>query len=91
MSYATHQTNPTLLPTLDAQVFDANFITLATRAMLGGPAKAYNISLIDIDYVAVKARDTHTHTVLFFFLFSVRHACACIRACMHVRNGPLHP
>ena len=37
------------------QVFDANFITLATRAMLGAPCKAYNISLIDIDYVAVKA------------------------------------
>lgn len=35
-------------------MFDANFITLATRAMLGAPAKPYNISLIDIDYVAVK-------------------------------------
>lgn len=38
-----------------SKVFDANFITLATRAMLGVPTKAYNISLIDIDYVAVKA------------------------------------
>lgn len=38
-----------------SKVFDANFITLATKAMLGVPTKAYNISLIDIDYVAVKA------------------------------------
>jgi carbamoyl-phosphate synthase/aspartate carbamoyltransferase len=36
-------------------VFDANFITLATKAMLGVPTKAYNVSLLDIDYVAVKA------------------------------------
>jgi hypothetical protein len=42
------------------QVFDANFITLATRAMLGAPAKPYNISLIDIDYVAVKV---HMHAI----------------------------
>jgi len=38
-----------------SKVFDANFITLATKAMLGVPCKSYNISLIDIDYVAVKA------------------------------------
>jgi hypothetical protein len=38
-----------------SKVFDANFITLATKAMLGVPTKSYNISLIDIDYVAVKA------------------------------------
>lgn len=38
-----------------SKVFDANFITLATKCMLGVPVKSYNISLIDIDYVAVKA------------------------------------
>ena len=38
-----------------SKTFGANFITLATKVMLGIPCKAYNISLIDIDYVAVKA------------------------------------
>ena len=38
-----------------SKVFDANLITLATKAMLGITPKPYNISLIDIDYVAVKA------------------------------------
>ena len=32
-----------------------NFISLATRAMCGLPAKPYRISLLDIDYVCVKA------------------------------------
>mmetsp|Transcript_1021 Transcript_1021/g.2283 ORF Transcript_1021/g.2283 Transcript_1021/m.2283 type:complete len:1535 (+) Transcript_1021:154-4758(+) len=32
-----------------------NFISLATRAMCGLSAKPYNISLLDIDYVCVKA------------------------------------
>ena len=38
-----------------SKTLNCNFITLATRAMLGVPAKPYNISLMDIDYVAVKA------------------------------------
>ncbi|CAN0213212.1 unnamed protein product, partial [Phaeothamnion confervicola] len=38
-----------------SKTLDANFITLATKVMLGVPVKAYNISLLDIDYVAVKA------------------------------------
>lgn len=38
-----------------SKTFDANFITLATKVMLGIPCKAYSISLIDYDYVAVKA------------------------------------
>lgn len=33
----------------------ANFISLATRAMCGLNVKPYNISLLDIDYVCVKA------------------------------------
>ena len=38
-----------------SKTFDVNFITLATKVMLGYPCKAYNISLYDYDYVAVKA------------------------------------
>ena len=38
-----------------SKTFDMNFITLATKAMLGYHVKPYNISLYDIDYVAVKA------------------------------------
>ncbi|KAG5187780.1 multifunctional pyrimidine synthesis protein [Tribonema minus] len=38
-----------------SKTLDANFITLATKVMLGMPVKPYRISLLDIDYVAVKA------------------------------------
>jgi hypothetical protein len=38
-----------------SKTLNMNFITLATKVMLGYPCKAYNISLIDYDYVAVKA------------------------------------
>ena len=38
-----------------SKTFDANFITLATKAMLGYPVKPYVISLYEYDYVAVKA------------------------------------
>lgn len=38
-----------------SKTFDANFIALATRVMLGHHCKPYDISLYDKDYVAVKA------------------------------------
>ncbi|CAN0495194.1 unnamed protein product [Laminaria digitata] len=38
-----------------SKTLDCNFITLATRVMLGVKTAPYNISLLDIDYVAVKA------------------------------------
>ena len=38
-----------------SKTFHANFISLATRAMCGLSVKPYNISLLDIDYVCVKA------------------------------------
>mmetsp|Transcript_32767 Transcript_32767/g.72153 ORF Transcript_32767/g.72153 Transcript_32767/m.72153 type:complete len:1504 (+) Transcript_32767:197-4708(+) len=38
-----------------SKTFDVNFITLATKVMLGHPCKPFNISLYDYDYVAVKA------------------------------------
>lgn len=38
-----------------SKTLNANFITLATKVMLGLPCKAYNISLADYEYVAVKA------------------------------------
>ena len=38
-----------------SKTLDANFITLATKAMLGLPCKPYAISLYEYDYVAVKA------------------------------------
>lgn len=38
-----------------SKTFDKNFITLATKVMLGYPCKPYSISLYDYDYVAVKA------------------------------------
>jgi len=38
-----------------SKTLDVNFITLATRAMLGVEVKPHNISLLDIDYVGVKA------------------------------------
>ena len=38
-----------------SKTFDANFITLATKVMLGYPCKPYSINLYDYDYVAVKA------------------------------------
>jgi carbamoyl-phosphate synthase large subunit len=38
-----------------SKTFDVNFITLATKVMLGYPCKPFNISLVDYDYVAVKA------------------------------------
>ncbi|KAJ1460559.1 hypothetical protein M885DRAFT_509598 [Pelagophyceae sp. CCMP2097] len=38
-----------------SKTLNANFISLATRVMLGVPAKPYVISMMDIDYVAVKA------------------------------------
>jgi len=38
-----------------SKTFDVNFITLATKVMMGYPCKPYNISLYDYDYVAVKA------------------------------------
>lgn len=37
-----------------SKTLDCNFITLATRVMLGVKTAPYNISLLDIDYVAVK-------------------------------------
>lgn len=38
-----------------SKTLHANFISLATRAMCGLNVKPYNISLLDIDYVCVKA------------------------------------
>ena len=38
-----------------SKTFDSNFITLATKVMLGYPCKPYSINLYDYDYVAVKA------------------------------------
>eukprot|EP00602_Paraphysomonas_sp_CaronLab_P004988 CAMPEP_0185029084 /NCGR_PEP_ID=MMETSP1103-20130426/15178_1 /TAXON_ID=36769 /ORGANISM="Paraphysomonas bandaiensis, Strain Caron Lab Isolate" /LENGTH=1476 /DNA_ID=CAMNT_0027563701 /DNA_START=111 /DNA_END=4541 /DNA_ORIENTATION=- len=38
-----------------SKTLDANFITLATKVMMGYECRPYNISLIDYDYVAVKA------------------------------------
>eukprot|EP00599_Poterioochromonas_sp_BG-1_P014407 CAMPEP_0173162894 /NCGR_PEP_ID=MMETSP1105-20130129/19587_1 /TAXON_ID=2985 /ORGANISM="Ochromonas sp., Strain BG-1" /LENGTH=1492 /DNA_ID=CAMNT_0014082827 /DNA_START=54 /DNA_END=4533 /DNA_ORIENTATION=+ len=38
-----------------SKTFDNNFITLATKVMMGYPCKPYNISLYDYDFVAVKA------------------------------------
>mmetsp|Transcript_69997 Transcript_69997/g.158248 ORF Transcript_69997/g.158248 Transcript_69997/m.158248 type:complete len:1336 (-) Transcript_69997:184-4191(-) len=38
-----------------SKTLNANFIKLATKAMLGLPVKPYQISLGDIDYVGVKA------------------------------------
>mmetsp|Transcript_29219 Transcript_29219/g.52927 ORF Transcript_29219/g.52927 Transcript_29219/m.52927 type:complete len:1542 (-) Transcript_29219:127-4752(-) len=38
-----------------SKTLHANFISLATRAMCGLSVKPYNISLLDIDYVCVKA------------------------------------
>ena len=38
-----------------SKTLDANFITLATKVMLRYPCKSYNISLIDYEYVSVKA------------------------------------
>ena len=38
-----------------SKTLKANFISLATRAMCGVNVKPYNISLLDIDYVCVKA------------------------------------
>ena len=38
-----------------SKTFDVNFITLATKVMLGYPCKPYSINLYDYDYVAVKA------------------------------------
>jgi len=38
-----------------SKTFDFNFISLATKAMAGLPTKAGSISLVDLDYVGVKA------------------------------------
>jgi carbamoyl-phosphate synthase/aspartate carbamoyltransferase len=38
-----------------SKTLNANFISLATKAMCGLPAEPYRISLLDIDYVCVKA------------------------------------
>jgi carbamoyl-phosphate synthase/aspartate carbamoyltransferase len=38
-----------------SKTFHVNFISLATRAMCGLSVQPYNISLLDIDYVCVKA------------------------------------
>mmetsp|Transcript_27737 Transcript_27737/g.66897 ORF Transcript_27737/g.66897 Transcript_27737/m.66897 type:complete len:1559 (+) Transcript_27737:247-4923(+) len=38
-----------------SKTFNRNFISLATRAMTGLDVKPYNINLLDIDYVCVKA------------------------------------
>ena len=38
-----------------SKTLSANFIQLATRVMVDAPAKPYQISLLDIDYVGVKA------------------------------------
>merc|ERR1719384_352858 len=38
-----------------SKTLHANFISLATRAMCGLSVKPYNINLLDIDYVCVKA------------------------------------
>jgi carbamoyl-phosphate synthase small subunit len=38
-----------------SKTFDVNFISLATKVMMGVPCKPFNISLLDYDYVAVKA------------------------------------
>ena len=38
-----------------SKTFDFNFISLATKAMLNIPVKPHNISLLDLDYVGIKA------------------------------------
>ena len=38
-----------------SKTFDFNFISLATKAMLNIPCKPHNISLLDLEYVGVKA------------------------------------
>lgn len=38
-----------------SKTFNTDFIALATRVMVGVPAKPASISLVDLDYVAVKA------------------------------------
>lgn len=38
-----------------SKTFDFNFISLATKVMVGLPAKAGTFSLVDIDYVGIKA------------------------------------
>ena len=38
-----------------SKTLNCNFISLATRVMLGVPARPYAISMMDIDYVCVKA------------------------------------
>ena len=38
-----------------SKTFDFNFISLATKAMLNIPVKPHNISLLDLEYVGVKA------------------------------------
>jgi carbamoyl-phosphate synthase/aspartate carbamoyltransferase len=38
-----------------SKTLNCNFISLATKAMVGVPAPPYKISLLDIDYVCVKA------------------------------------
>ena len=38
-----------------SKTFDLNFITLATQVMVQGTAKPYDISLLDLDHVCVKA------------------------------------
>lgn len=43
-----------------SKTLDSNFITLATRVMLRVKTVPYNISLLDIDYVAVKVDKTPT-------------------------------
>ena len=38
-----------------SKTFDFNFISLATKAMLNIPCKPHNISLLDLEYVGIKA------------------------------------
>ncbi len=38
-----------------SKTFDFNFISLATKVMVGLPVKAHQISLLDLDYVCIKA------------------------------------
>ena len=56
-----------------SKTLQANFISLATRAMCGLPVTPYNISLLDIDYVCVKVSDYSLHAVSIICL---PHQCS---------------
>ena len=64
-----------------SKTFDYNFISLATRVMVGLPPRPGVISLVDLDYVGIKAP-------MFSFTRLQVRCCRCFCCCPRSSSSP---